>query len=169
MTCKHEYKTAQLEQSVTLFHTLSQMFGRSYRSSINFQTQEVPDFLPLKFGSPTGKSRKSHFFSMLQLSALCLAEHGFLFQCHTESSWSILLSDLCVLKTSLSLIKIRSHLFGKPVLVCRTLEKVLTLVQFRISFKAQRKKKENKKHERKCPKHVFLKINYAEITLQTCI
>ena len=32
------------------------------RASINFQTQEVPDFLPLKFESPTGKSRKSHSF-----------------------------------------------------------------------------------------------------------
>ena len=32
------------------------------RASINFQTQEVPDFLHLRFGSPTGKSRKSHFF-----------------------------------------------------------------------------------------------------------
>ena len=29
----------------------------------------------------------------------------------------------CVLNMSLSLIKIRSHLFGKPVLVCRTLER----------------------------------------------
>ena len=48
----------------------------------------------------------------------------------------------CVLKMSLSLFKIRSHLFGKPVLVCRTLEKASTLVQLRIRFKAQRKKKE---------------------------
>ena len=56
------------------------------RASINFQTQEVPDFLPLKFGSPTGKSRKSHFFSVLRRSALSLVEHRFLFQCHTESS-----------------------------------------------------------------------------------
>ena len=69
----------------------------------------------------------------------------------------------CVLKMSLSLFKIRSHLFGKPVLVCRTLEKASTLVQLRIHFKV-RKKKENKIHERKGPKHVFLKINYAEIT-----
>ena len=75
----------------------------------------------------------------------------------------------CVLKMSLSLIKIRSHLFGKPVLVCRTLEKASTLVQLRIRFKAQRKKKEKKIHERKHPKHVFLKINYAEIILQKCI
>ena len=56
------------------------------RASINFQTQEVPDFLPLKFGSPTGKSRKSHIFSVLRGSALSLVEHRFLFQCHTESS-----------------------------------------------------------------------------------
>ena len=28
------------------------------RASINFQTWEVPDFLPIKFGSPTGKSRQ---------------------------------------------------------------------------------------------------------------
>ena len=50
-----------------------------------------------------------------------------------------------VLKMSLMLIKIRSHLFGKPVLVCRTLEKASTLVQLRIRFKAQRKikRKEN--------------------------
>ena len=75
----------------------------------------------------------------------------------------------CVLKMSLSLIKIRSHLFGKPVLVCQTLEKASTLVQLRIRFKAQRKKKEKKIHERKHPKHVFLKINYAEIILQKCI
>ena len=34
----------------------------------------------------------------------------------------------CVLKTSLSLIKIRSHLFGKPVLVCQT-EKASILVR----------------------------------------
>ena len=73
----------------------------------------------------------------------------------------------CVLNISLSLIKIRSHLFGKPVLVCRTLEKAL--VQLRVHFKAQRKKKEKKIHERKHPKHVFLKINYAEIILQKCI
>ena len=39
------------------------------RASINFQTQEVPDFLPLKFGSPTGKSRKSHFF--FRAAAVC--------------------------------------------------------------------------------------------------
>ena len=64
------------------------------RASINFQTQEVPDFLPLKFGSPTGKSRKSHFFSVLRRSALSLVEHRFLFQCHTESSWYTLLLDV---------------------------------------------------------------------------
>ena len=76
----------------------------------------------------------------------------------------------CVLNISLSLIKIRSHLFGKPVLVCRTLEKASTLVQLRVRFKAQRKKKKEKKiHERKHPKHVFLKTNYAEIILQKCI
>ena len=56
------------------------------RASINFQNQEVPDFLPLKFGSPTEKSRKSHFFSVLRWAALSLVEHRFLFQCHTESS-----------------------------------------------------------------------------------
>ena len=37
-------------------------FREDCRASINFQTQEVPDFLHLRFGSPTGKSRKSHFF-----------------------------------------------------------------------------------------------------------
>ena len=63
------------------------------RASINFQTQEVPDFLPLKFGS-LGKSRKSHFFSVLRRSALSLVEHRFLFQCHTESSWYTLLLDV---------------------------------------------------------------------------
>ena len=47
-----------------------------------------------------------------------------------------------------------------------TFEKALTLVQLRIRFKAQRKKKEKKIYERKHPKHVFLKINYAEIILQ---
>ena len=78
-------------------------------------------------------------------------------------------SLICVLNISLSLIKIRSHLFGKPVLVCRTLEKASTLVQLRFRFKAQRKKKEKKIHERKHPKHVFLKTNYAEIILQKCI
>ena len=75
----------------------------------------------------------------------------------------------CVLNISLSLIKIRSHLFGMPVLVCRTLEKATTLVQLRVRFKAQRKKKVKKIHERKHPKHVFLKTNYAEIILQKCI
>ena len=75
----------------------------------------------------------------------------------------------CVLNMSLSLIKIRSHLFGKPVLVCRTLETASTLVQLRIRFKAQRKKKEKKIHERKHPKQVFLKTNYAETILQKCI
>ena len=70
---------------------------------------------------------------------------------------------------SLSLIKIQSHLFRKPVLVCQTLEKASTLVQLCIRFKAQRKKTEKKLHERKDPKPVFLKINYAEITSQKCI
>ena len=37
-------------------------------------------------GSPT--------FSVLQQAALCFAKHRFLFQCHTESSWSIILSDV---------------------------------------------------------------------------
>ena len=68
--------------------------GPDHRASINFQTQEVPDFLPLKFGSPTGKSRKSHFFTVLQRSALSLVEHRFLFLCHTESSWYTLLLDV---------------------------------------------------------------------------
>ena len=54
----------------------------------------------------------------------------------------------CVLNISLSLIKIRSHLFGKPVLVCRTLEKASTLVQ-RVRFKAQRKKKRKEKKKKK--------------------
>ena len=62
---------------------------------------------------------------------------------------------------SLSHIKIQSHLFGKPVLVCRTLAKASTMVQLRSHLKAQRKKKEKKIHERKHPKHDFLKINYA--------
>ena len=70
------------------------LIGTKPRASINFQTQEVPDFLPLKFGSPTGKSRKSHFFSVLRRSALSLVEHRFLFQCHTESSWYMLLLDV---------------------------------------------------------------------------
>ena len=42
-----------------------------------------------------------------------------------------------VLKTSLSLIKVQSHLFGKPVLVYQTLEKASTLVQLYIRFKAR--------------------------------
>ena len=37
-------------------------------------------------GSPT--------FSVLQQAALCFAKHRFLFQCHTESSWPIILSDV---------------------------------------------------------------------------
>ena len=71
----------------------------------------------------------------------------------------------CVLNISLSLIKIRSNLFGKPELVCRTLEKASTLVV----SKPRERKKEKKIHERKHPKHVFLKTNYAEIILQKCI
>ena len=63
----------------------------------------------------------------------------------------------CVLNISLSLIKIRSHLFGKPVLVCRTLEKALTLVQLRVRFKAQRKKKRKENTWEKAPKTCFLK------------
>ena len=70
----------------------------------------------------------------------------------------------CVLNVSLSLIKVRSHLFGKPVLVCRTLEKASTLVQ-PCSFQSPEKEKKKRKH----PKHVFLKTNYAEIILQKCI
>ena len=63
----------------------------------------------------------------------------------------------CVLNISLSLIKIRSHLFGKPVLVCRTLEKASTLVQLRVRFKAQRKKKRKENTWDKTPKTCFLK------------
>ena len=77
----------------------------------------------------------------------------------------------CVLNISLSLIKIRAHLFGKPVLVCRTLEKASTHwsnFEF-VSKPREKKKKEKKIHERKHPKHVFLKTNYAEIILQKCI
>ena len=33
----------------------------------------------------------------------------------------------------------------------------------------EKEKKEKKIHERKHPKHVFLKTNYAEIILQKCI
>ena len=99
-------------------------------------TQEVPDFLPLKFGSPIGKSRKSHFFSMLRRSALSLVEHRFFFQCHRIIM--IYASLRCVLKMSLSLIKIRSHLFGKPVLVCRTSEKASTTSH---SFQSPEKEK----------------------------
>ena len=73
----------------------------------------------------------------------------------------------CVLNISLLLIKIRAHLFGKPVLVCRTLEKASTLVQ--LVSKPRERKKEKKIHERKHPKHVFLNTNYAEIILQKCI
>ena len=62
----------------------------------------------------------------------------------------------CVLKISLSLIKIRSHLFGKPVLVCRILEKASTLVQLRVCFKAQRKKKRKENTWEKTPKTCFL-------------
>ena len=61
----------------------------------------------------------------------------------------------CVL--NISLIKIRSNLFGKPVLVCRTLEKASTLVQLRIRFKAQRKKKRKENTWEKTPKTCFLK------------
>ena len=63
----------------------------------------------------------------------------------------------CVLNISLSLIKIRSHLFGMPVLVCRTLEKASTLVQLRVRFKAQRKKKGKENTWEKTPKTCFLK------------
>ena len=61
----------------------------------------------------------------------------------------------CVLNISLSLIKIRSHLFGKPVLVCRTLEKASTLVQLRVRFKAQRKKKKKRKYMRENTQNMF--------------
>ena len=61
----------------------------------------------------------------------------------------------CVLNISLSLIKIRSHLFGKPVLVCRTLEKASTLVQLRVHFKAQRKKKKKRKYIRENTQNMF--------------
>ena len=60
----------------------------------------------------------------------------------------------CVLNISLLL---RSHLFGKPVLVCRTLEKASTLVQLRVRFKAQRKKKRKENTWEKTPKTCFLK------------
>ena len=63
----------------------------------------------------------------------------------------------CVLNISFSLIKIRSHLFGMPVLVCRTLEKASTLVQLRVRFKAQRKKKRKENIWEKTPKTCFLK------------
>ena len=63
----------------------------------------------------------------------------------------------CVLNISLSFIKIRSHLFGMPVLVCRTLEKASTLVQLRVRFKAQRKKKRKENTWEKTPKTCFLK------------
>ena len=52
----------------------------------------------------------------------------------------------CVLNISLSLIKIRLHLFGKHVLVCRTFEKASTLVQ-PLSFQSPEKEKKKK---RKC-------------------
>ena len=58
---------------------------------------------------------------------------------------------------NISLIKIRSHLFGMPVLVCRTLEKASTLVQLRVRFKAQRKKKRKENTWEKTPKTCFLK------------
>ena len=69
----------------------------------------------------------------------------------------IMTSLRCVLYISLSLIKIRSHLFGKPVLVCQTLEKASTLVQLRVRFKAQRKKKRKENTWEKTPKTCFLK------------
>ena len=72
----------------------------------------------------------------------------------------------CVLNISLSL---RSHLFRKPVLVCRTLRKHQHWSNFAFVSKPRERKKEKKIHERKHPKHVFLKTNYAEIILQKCI
>ena len=63
----------------------------------------------------------------------------------------------CVLNISFSLIKIWSHLFGMPVLVCRTLEKASTLVQLLVRFKAQRKKKRKENTWEKTPKTCFLK------------
>ena len=54
----------------------------------------------------------------------------------------------CVLKMSLLLIKIRLHCFGKPVLVCWTLEKASTLIHLCIRFKAQKKKKSRNKHQK---------------------
>ena len=80
----------------------------------------------------------------------------------------IMTSLRCVLNISLSLIKIRSHLFGKPVLVCQTL-KHQHWSNFAFVSKPRERKKEKKIHERKHPKHVFLKTNYAEIILQKCI
>ena len=74
----------------------------------------------------------------------------------------------CVLNASLSLIKIRSHLFGKPVLVCRTLEKASTLVQL-VSKPRERKKRKENTWE-KTPRTCFLKNKlcwnyFAEIYL----
>ena len=74
----------------------------------------------------------------------------------------------CVLNISLSLIKIRSHLFGKPVLVCRTLEKASThWPNFAFVSKPRERKKEKKIHERKHPKHVFLKTNYSRFPISS--
>ena len=52
----------------------------------------------------------------------------------------------CVLNISLSLIKIRSHLFGKPVLVYRTLEKALIGPTSR-SFQSPDKEKKKRMRE----------------------
>ena len=109
-----------------------------FRASINFQTQEVPDFLHLRFGSPTGKSRKSHFFRAATGCPLFRKTKVLISVSHRIIM--IYNSFRCVLKTPL-LLKIQSHLFGKPELVCRTLEKASTLVKLRIRFKAQRREK----------------------------
>ena len=112
-------------------------FNEIIRASINFQTQEVPNFLSLRFGSPIGKSRKSHFFP-----AVCpLLNRTQVLISVSKRIIMIYTSFRCVLKMSLSLIKIRSHLFGNPVLVCWTLEKASTLHLFQIPEKEKRKKK----------------------------
>ena len=109
------------------------------RASINFQTREVPVFLPLKFGSPTGKSRKSHYFPCCSCLPFLQQNIGSYFSV-IQNRHELYLFQMCF-KKSLSLLKIRWHLFGKPVLVCWTIEKASTFVQLRIHFKAQRKKK----------------------------
>ena len=61
-----------VEKLRRVFSPLYQQVGKwfEFRASINFKIQEVPDFLSLRFGSPTGKSGKSQFFFVLRQSAL---------------------------------------------------------------------------------------------------